>query len=79
MLVFRPERPWHVSPGQRPGLAIQKETNALKGHRTNLRCPFRAMFGCVRVTWGGVHPHSRIHLPQTDMLCPGGAKRYGPA
>jgi len=41
----------------------------------NLRCPFRAMFGCVQSTWGGVHPHSRIHLPQADMLCPFGAKR----
>jgi len=26
-------------------------------------------------TWGGVHPHSRIHLPQADMLGPLGAKR----
>ena len=23
---------------------------------------------------GGVPPHSRIHLPQADMLCPVGAK-----
>ena len=41
-----------------------------------LRCPFRAMNEYVRVTWGGVHPHSRIHLPQADMLCPVGAKRH---
>ena len=39
-----------------------------------LRCPFRSMLKCVRVTWGGVHPHSRILLPQADMLCPVGAK-----
>ena len=46
----------------------------LKGLRTNLRCPFRAMIGCVHVTWGDVHPHSRIHLPQAGMLSPVGAK-----
>jgi hypothetical protein len=40
-----------------------------------LRCPFRARDEYVRVTWGGVHPHSRIHLPQADVLCPVGAKR----
>lgn len=44
-----------------------------------LRCPFRAIHKCVRVTWGGVHPHSRIHLPQADMLCPVGAKRNCPS
>ena len=27
------------------------------------------------VTWGGVHPNWRIHLPQADMLSPVGAKR----
>ena len=26
-------------------------------------------------TWGGVHPHLRIHLPQADMLGTVGAKR----
>jgi len=25
-------------------------------------------------TWGGAHPHSRLHLPQADMLRPVGAK-----
>jgi len=44
----------------------------------NLRCPFRAMNEYVRVTWGGVHPHSRIHLPQAALLCPVGAKRNSP-
>ena len=29
----------------------------------------------VSVTWGGVHLHSQIHLPQADMLCPIGANR----
>jgi len=61
--------------GKRPGLAIQQKPNALKGQSTNLLCPFRAMFGCVQRTWGGVHPHSRIHLPQADMLGPVRAKR----
>jgi len=30
------------------------------------------------MTWGGVHPHSRLHLPQADLLCPVGAKRNFP-
>ena len=25
LFVFGPERPWHVSPGQRPGIEIQQD------------------------------------------------------
>jgi len=56
-------------------ITIDNRNNMYGKRDAKLCCPFRAMIGCVRVTWGGVHPHSRIHLPQADLLCPVGAKR----
>ncbi len=68
--AFRPNRGGGNQPGAPPQESDNAETIALKGPRKWQFCdPFR-VHDSIRISWGGVRPHSRTHLPQAGIREP---------
>ena len=74
--AIRPNGPWQVSLGQRPQVSrAMKAFYPEMATQTSVAEPCQGSCPHGTSTWGGVHPHSQIHLPQADMPCAIGANR----